>query len=81
MEFQEQLGNRTEWGLVSGRTLSGKSTVAKMFADLTRGKILNMSLIAEECKKKLSTEDEPFEGEVPLEEVEKETIAIVQKDK
>jgi len=40
-----------------------------------------MAKIAEECKKKLSTDDEPFEGEVPLTEVEKETIAIVKRDK
>ena len=80
-EFQEQLGNRTEWGLISGRAYSGKTTVAKMLTDLTRGKILNMAHIAEECKRKLGTEEEPFEGEVPLEEVEKETISIVRTDK
>jgi hypothetical protein len=40
-----------------------------------------MSQIAEECKKRLGTEDEPFEGEAPLAEVEKDTIAIVNKDK
>lgn len=80
-EFEEQLGNRTEWGIITGRTYSGKSTVATMLAQLNRGKILNMTQIAEECKKRLGTEDEPFEGEVPLSEVEKDTIAIVNKDK
>jgi hypothetical protein len=40
-----------------------------------------MAHIAEECKRKLGTEEEPFEGEVPLEEVEKETISIVRRDK
>jgi hypothetical protein len=40
-----------------------------------------MAHIAEECKRKLGTEEEPFEGEVPLEEVEKETISIVRTDK
>ncbi len=40
-----------------------------------------MSQISEECKKRLGTEEEPFEGEVPLAEVEKDCIAIVNKDK
>ena len=52
-----------------------------MLSKISRGKILNMMSIAEECKKKLGTEDEPFEGDVPLAEVEKETIAIVKRDK
>jgi hypothetical protein len=52
-----------------------------MLSRISRGKILNMMSIAEECKKKLGTEDEPFEGDVPLAEVEKEAIAIVNRDK
>lgn len=40
-----------------------------------------MAQIAEECKKRLGSEEEPFEGEVPLAEVEKDTITIVNKDK
>lgn len=31
-EFEEQLGSRTEWGIVSGRSLSGKTTMANMLA-------------------------------------------------
>lgn len=80
-EFEEQLGSKTEWGIISGRSLSGKTTVANMVAQLNRGKILNMEKISEECKKRLGTEDEPFEGDVPIAEVEKDCIAIVNKDK
>jgi hypothetical protein len=29
-DLQEKLGNRTEWGMISGRVLSGKTEVAKM---------------------------------------------------
>ena len=49
--------------------MTGKTTVAGMIAGLNRGKILNMAVLAEECKKRLGTEDEPFEGDVPLNEV------------
>jgi adenylate kinase family enzyme len=80
-ELEEQLGNRTEWGMVSGRSLSGKTTVAKMIAAVNRGKIINMTEIAEECKKKLGTEEEPFEGEVPLAEVQKGICTLVNADK
>lgn len=80
-EFEEQLGARTEWGIISGRTLSGKTTVANMVSQLNRGKILNMNAISDECKKRLGTDDEPFEGDVPISEVEKDCIAIVNKDK
>jgi len=79
--FEEQLGSRTEWGIISGCSLTGKTTVAGMIAGLNRGKILNMAVLSEECKKRLGTEDEPFEGDVPLAEVEKDVVALVEADK
>jgi len=79
--FQEHLGFKTNWGIISGRALSGKTTVAQNICNLSHGKILNMHAIAETCKGRLGTEDEPFEGEVPLEEIQKDTLAIVAKDK
>jgi len=39
-----------------------------------------MHAIAEACKARLGTEDEPFEGDVPQEEIEKDTLSIVTKD-
>jgi hypothetical protein len=77
-ELSEQLGNRTEWGMVTGRSLSGKSTVADMMAKLNRGKIIDMSKTAEEVKKSKGTEEEPFEGEVKLEEVQAALVAMVK---
>lgn len=63
--FEEHLGLNVEWGVVSGRVLSGKSTVATAIAGYARGKVLDMRKIAEICKGRLGTEDEPFEGDVP----------------
>lgn len=40
-----------------------------------------MAAIAEEAKKRLGTEDEPFEGDVPNAEIEKDIIALVEEGK
>lgn len=80
-ELDEQLGFRTEWGMVTGRSLSGKSTIAGIVAQLNHGKIIDMAKIAEKCKDRLGTEDEPFEGDVPLEEVEKDVVDLINGDK
>lgn len=80
-ELDEQLGYRTEWGMVTGRSLSGKSTIAEIVAKLAHGKIIDMVKMSEKTKDRLGTEDEPFEGDVPLEEVEKDVIDLIQNDK
>jgi len=36
-----------------------------------------MPAVAEEVRKRLSTEDEPFEGDVPIEEIEKDIQAMI----
>jgi len=39
-----------------------------------------MSDVAEEVKKTLGTEEEPFEGDVPISEVEKAILEKVQQN-
>lgn len=63
--FQEHLGQKVDFGIVIGRPYSGKSTISKYVASLSKGHVFLMSDVAEEVKKTLGTEDEPFEGEVP----------------
>lgn len=79
--FQEHLGLKVEWGFVTGRSLSGKTTVAELISASARGKILDMNKISEKCRERLGTEDEPFEDPVPIEEVEKDTLQIIESDK
>ena len=43
--------------------------VAAELGNVMNSKIIDMSKIAEECKKKMGTEEEPFEGEVPITKV------------
>ena len=43
--------------------------------------LIDMKAIKEDVKKSMGTEEEPFEGEVPLDQVEKATVEIVNKTK
>lgn len=62
--FQEKLGNKIDYGVVHGRTLSGKTEVCSQIKKLLGYKVIDMKQIVEDVKKKLGTEDEPFEGDV-----------------
>lgn len=79
--FNEKLGNKTDYGVIMGRTLAGKSTLAKYMAEKLDYTLIDMKAIKEEVKKSMGTEEEPFEGEVPLDKVEQATCAIVSKAK
>ena len=79
--FEDHLGKKVAWGMLTGRSYSGKKTVAAAIASLIKGKVLNMVEIATELKKKMGTEEEPYEGEVSIAKVEEEILRIVQKDK
>ena len=43
--------------------------------------VIDMKDIAEKLRAKLGTEDGPFEGEVPVAEVEKEIVAVIASSK
>lgn len=79
--FNEHLGNKTEWGMLMGPSLSGKSLVGKIVAENTNGKIIDLLAISEAIRPKLETEDGPFEGRIPDEEVEKDVLALIEADK
>lgn len=79
--FAEHLGKKVNWGMFTGRSLSGKSTIANALVDIIQGKVINMANIAESLKAKMGTEDEPFEGDVPIEKVEEAILELVSKDR
>ena len=80
-EFADKLGANVKWYIIAGRALSGKSTIANNLVGMVQGKVLDMKDISEKCKARLGTEDEPFEGDVPDEEVEKDVLAIIDADR
>jgi len=49
-----------------GKSFSGKSVVAKLLEETQGFTILDMKAIAEAVKATLGSEEEPFEGEVPI---------------
>lgn len=79
--FNEHLGSRTNWGLIMGGSLTGKSFVAKVVAESTKGKVIEWNSIAEAIRPRLETEDGPFEGRIPEADVEKDVLAMIEADK
>lgn len=56
--------------MFTGRSFSGKKTAAAELANTIKSKTINMEQIAGELKKTMGTEEEPFEGDVPVDKVE-----------
>lgn len=79
--FNEHLGNKTEWGIVMGQSLSGKSLVARLVSENANSKVIDLAKMAEDIRPRLETEDGPFEGRVPDAEVEKDILSIISADK
>lgn len=79
--FNEHLGNKTDWAIVLGQSLSGKSLVAGVVSASTCGKVIDMAKIAEDIRPRLENEGEPFEGRIPDAEVEKDILAMIAADK
>ena len=63
--------------MVFGGQLAGKTTVSAMLSKEFGFSVIDMKAITEKVRAKLSTEDEPFEGEVPVKDIEKEIVAII----
>lgn len=79
--FNEKLGNKVSFGVISGQSMSGKSTVAKHLENSLGYNVIDMNRIAEQVKAKMGTEEEPFEGEVPLPKVEEEIARQIEVSK
>jgi len=67
--FQEKMGNMIEYGVVIGRSLTGKSEICNQMAQ-TGYTVIDMKAITDQVKVKLTPEDGEFEGDVPMNEVE-----------
>jgi dephospho-CoA kinase len=57
---------------VIGKGLSGKTEVSRMMSNNLDFTVLDHKAIAEQVKGRLGTDEEPFDGEVPLAEIEKD---------
>lgn len=59
------------YSLVIGKSLSGKTTISNLIAKHAPGvKVWSLRAIEAEIKKSKGTEEEPYEGEVTLDEIQ-----------
>lgn len=82
-KFEEHLGNQINYGVVTGHALSGRNNVSKVIGELMNGRVIDPEVVVEAVKKRLlGPEPEgEWEGEVPLEEIQKDIQAIIDADR
>jgi predicted kinase len=75
--FDEKLGNKTQFGVMAGKSLSGKTTIAKKLESSLGYKILDMGAITSSVQARMTPEGEDPVA-VPISEVEKEVASIIK---
>lgn len=75
--FDEKLGNKVSYGIISGKQFSGKSFVAGKMAERLGYTVLDMKATEAQCKAELGTPDEPYEGDVAIEKIEEKLLAQI----
>lgn len=68
--FDEKLGNKTSYGFIVGRTTSGKSFLSEQMKNLLGYEVISMVELTEAVKKSMGDDENPYEGEVPIDKVE-----------
>ena len=79
--FDEQMGNKVQFGFIVGKSLSGKTTLAKIMEKSHGYTPIDMKDVTQKLKDSKGTEEGPFEGEIPMEEVEQSVMKIVKDGK
>lgn len=80
-QFEEKLGHKIQFGFMVGKSLSGKSTVAKFMEAKLGFTIIDMKAETEKLRESKGTDEEPFTGEVPVAEVEERILGMVKATK
>jgi hypothetical protein len=75
--FQQKLGNTIEFGVAVGDWFTGKTTLCNVLRDEFGFNVINMQSFSDKIKATLGTEEEPFEGKVPIAEIEKAVCAFI----
>jgi len=74
-------GFKVDWSIVIGMPFQGRSTLASIISKHLGYKLIDWKAVEEQVKKSLGTEEEPFEGKVPLAKVEEAVLRLIEKDK
>lgn len=78
--FNELISEKVDFSIMLGKPLTGKTFLCKLLEKYLGFKIIDMKALEEVARKKLGTEEEPFEGDVPVPEVEKEIFSLFDSD-
>lgn len=73
-DFQNIVSEPVDYSVLIGQPLSGKTFISNALVKHLGFKLVDMKAVEEVVKKSLGTEDEPFEGQVPIDKVEAEII-------
>lgn len=81
-DFEDALGKKVQWGIVSGRPFSWKEEISAQVCKLAKGKRVDMKAIAEDIKKKMvEANPDAEEVEVPISSVEEQILEMVSADR
>jgi len=82
--FDEKvIGNKINYGLMNGKSLSGKTTLANKMGERLNPPytVLNLKDIETKAAADLGSEEEPFQGKVPIETIEKKVVSVINEAK
>lgn len=79
--YEEKMDGKIQFGFMVGKSLVGKSTVAKFMAETLGYRIIDMKAETDKLKEAKGSEEAPFEGEIPVEEVEQAILDKIKASK
>jgi adenylate kinase family enzyme len=74
-------GSKIDWSVVVGQPLQGKTQLTNIIAKNFGFKLLDWKAFEDAVKKTMGTEEEPFEGKVPLDKVEDAIVKSIHNDR
>lgn len=77
--FNEQMGKKVQFGFMVGKPLSGKTTLANIMHKNHGYTIIDMKEVTQQLKDAKGTEEGPYEGDIPLEEVEEAVLMKINQ--
>lgn len=79
--FNKYLGNDVSYGVVLGRSLSGKTEISQNLSQMVGGKIISLGAVQDQVKKSMGTDEEPYEGEVSKDKVYEAVLKLISNDR
>lgn len=75
------MGNKVQFGFMIGKPLSGKTTLSKDLEKNHNYVPIDMKTIQQSIKESKGTEEGPYEGDIPIGEVEAACMDVIKKCK